>query len=116
VEDLGGRRWRGNTICRSCRSIISARNSGLFYWFAKWSTELRDMTVFSRAAQQARRPLRIQVVGKLIPVEHLDGDINAVTRALETHTVQALKLDGDARFRPLVTPAAPEMAAAHSFR
>ena len=25
---------------------MSARNSGLFYWLAKWSTELRDMTVF----------------------------------------------------------------------
>jgi Putative hemolysin len=25
---------------------MKARNSGLFYWFAKWSTELRDMTVF----------------------------------------------------------------------
>ncbi|MGO7741063.1 GNAT family N-acetyltransferase, partial [Rhizobium johnstonii] len=25
---------------------MTARNSGLFYWLAKWSTELRDMTVF----------------------------------------------------------------------
>jgi hypothetical protein len=52
----------------------------------------------------------------MIPVEHLDGDINDVTRALETHTVEALKLDGDARFQPLVEPSLPEMADAHSFR
>jgi putative hemolysin len=31
---------------------MSARNSGLFYWLSKHSTELRDMTVFPRVAQQ----------------------------------------------------------------
>ena len=25
---------------------VRSRNSGLFYWFANWNTELRDMTVF----------------------------------------------------------------------
>ncbi|WP_112941421.1 MULTISPECIES: GNAT family N-acetyltransferase [unclassified Rhizobium] len=94
---------------------MTARNSGLFYWFAKWSTELRDMTVFHELLN--KRGDRFDfIIGDMIPVEHLDGDINDVTRALETHTVEALKRDGDARFQPLVEPSLPEMADAHSFR
>jgi len=54
------------------------------------------------------------VVGNLIPVEHLDGDINEVTKALEDHTVHALAADGDTQFLPLVPPAEPELVGAHS--
>jgi len=56
------------------------------------------------------------VVGNLIPVEHLDGDINEVTKALEDHTVRALAADGGAQFLPLVPPAERELASAHSIR
>jgi putative hemolysin len=56
------------------------------------------------------------VIGQMIPVEQLEGDINEVTRAIEAHTVHDLKADGDARFQPVVAPAEPEMAEAHSFR
>jgi putative hemolysin len=92
---------------------MTARNSGLFYWFAKWSTELRDMTVFHELLN--KRGDRFDfVVGNLIPVEHLDGDINEVTKALEDHTVHALAADGDTQFLPLVPPAEPELVGAHS--
>lgn len=92
---------------------MTARNSGLFYWFAKWSTELRDMTVFHELLN--KRGDRFDfVVGNLIPVEHLDGDINEVTKALEDHTVHALAADGDTQFLPLVSPAEPELVGAHS--
>ncbi|CDM59543.1 MULTISPECIES: GNAT family N-acetyltransferase [Rhizobium] len=92
---------------------MTARNSGLFYWLAKWSTELRDMTVFHELLN--KRGDRFDfVVGNLIPVGNLEGDINEVTKALEDHTVRALDMDDDAQFLPLVPPAEPELASAHS--
>ncbi|MBB3658865.1 putative hemolysin [Rhizobium sp. BK650] len=93
---------------------MTARNSGLFYWFAKWSTELRDMTVFHELLN--KRGDRFDfMVGDLIPVEHLDGDINEVTKALEQHTVAALAFDGNAQFVPVAREPALEPLAAHSF-
>lgn len=84
---------------------MTARNSGLFYWLAKWSTELRDMTVFHELLN--KRGDRFDfVIGNLIPAEHLDGDINDVTKALEKHTVHDMAADGDATFVPVSLPAA----------
>ena len=92
---------------------LTARNSGLFYWFAKWSTELRDMTVFHELLN--KRGDRFDfLVGNLIPVEHLDGDVNEVTKALEKHTVFDLAADGDASFSPLVPPKQDESLVSHS--
>lgn len=76
---------------------MSARNSGLFYWLAKWSTELRDMTVFHELLNK-KGDLFDFTIGNLIQPEALDGDPMAVTRALERHTVVDLALDSDARF------------------
>ncbi|OJF96431.1 GNAT family N-acetyltransferase [Pararhizobium antarcticum] len=76
---------------------MTARNSGLFYWFAKWSTELRDMTVFHELLNK-KGDLFDFTIGNLIPPEALDGDPTAVTRALERHTVHDLARDGDAVF------------------
>jgi len=84
---------------------VTARNSGLFYWLAKWSTELRDMTVFHELLN--KRGDRFDfVIGNLIPAEQLDGDLNEVTKALEKHTVQDMAGDGDATFVPVGLPAA----------
>ncbi|HEX8047673.1 GNAT family N-acetyltransferase [Rhizobium sp.] len=84
---------------------LTARNSGLFYWFAKWSTELRDMTVFHELLN--KRGDRFDfLIGNLIPAEHLDGDVNEVTKALEKHTVFDLARDGDATFAPISAPVA----------
>ncbi|KQV24336.1 acyltransferase [Rhizobium sp. Root1203] len=94
---------------------VTARNSGLFYWFAKWSTELRDMTVFHELLN--KRGDRFDfVIGDLIPAEHLDGDINDVTNALENHTVHDLNANADAQFQPVVQPVEKEPVGAHSFR
>lgn len=84
---------------------MTARNSGLFYWLAKWSTELRDMTVFHELLN--KRGDRFDfVIGDLIPAGHLDGDLNEVTKALEKHTVHDMAADGDASFVPVGLPAA----------
>ena len=76
---------------------MTARNSGLFYWFAKWSTELRDMTVFYELLNK-KGDLFDFTVGELIDPSALEGDLHTVTAALEHHTVHALKADGNARF------------------
>ncbi|TCR89968.1 1-acyl-sn-glycerol-3-phosphate acyltransferase [Rhizobium sp. BK376] len=76
---------------------LTARNSGLFYWLAKWSTELRDMTVFHELLNKRGDRFEFQI-GHLIQPEALDGDVNEVTKALEQHTVFDLAADGNARF------------------
>lgn len=93
---------------------MTARNSGLFYWFAKWSTELRDMTVFYELLNKKGDRFDF-VIGNLIPAEELDGDLNEVTKALERHTVYDMAVDGDSRFVPVSRQLVPEPVAAHSF-
>ncbi len=79
---------------------ITARNSGLFYWFAKWSTELRDMTVFYELLNKKGNRFDF-TVGHMIQPDQLEGDPAEVTRALEQHTVFNLAMDGDSRFAGL---------------
>ena len=78
---------------------MKARNSGLFYWFAKWSTELRDMTVFYELLNKKRDRFDV-TVGQLIQPDQLDGDLAEVTAALEKHAVFELAADGQALFTP----------------
>ncbi|WP_174801502.1 GNAT family N-acetyltransferase [Martelella limonii] len=82
---------------------LKARNSGLFYWFAKWSTELRDMTVFHEFLNKKGDRFDF-TIGKMIMPEELQGDPADVTQALENHTVHALARDPDADF---VLPSVP---------
>jgi putative hemolysin len=76
---------------------MKARNSGLFYWFAKWSTELRDMTVFYELLNK-KGDLFDFTIGEMIQPDALEGDPAEVTKALEHHSVFALAADPDARF------------------
>lgn len=79
---------------------MTARNSGLFYWLAKHSTELRDMTVFHELLNKKGNTFEF-TIGNLIAPEELDGDAGEVTQALERHTVFNLAEDGGALFRPV---------------
>lgn len=76
---------------------VSARNSGLFYWLSKHSTELRDMTVFHELLNKKKQTFRF-TVGEPIPPEALDGDPNEALRALEYHTVHGLAENPDRAF------------------
>jgi len=78
---------------------VSARNSGLFYWLSKHSTELRDMTVFHELLNKKNQTFRF-TVGEPIMPEALDGDPNEVVRALEYHTVHGLADNPDRGFEP----------------
>lgn len=76
---------------------VDARNSWLFYWFANWNTELRDMTVFHELLNKRGKTFRI-TFGRPIPTERLEGDPAAVTTRLQRHCVERLAQDPDAEF------------------
>src|SRR5690606_26780880 len=76
---------------------MRARNSGLFYWLARWSTELRDMTVFYELLNKKKNRFDV-TIGQLIQPGQLDGDLSEVTKALEAHTVAQLASDGSSGF------------------
>ena len=78
---------------------ITARNSGLFYLLSKYSTELRDMTVFHELLNKTGRAFSI-TIGRQIPAAALGGDANEMARRLQAHAVEKLALDADAQFEP----------------
>jgi putative hemolysin len=77
---------------------MSARNSGLFYWLSKWSTELRDMTVFHELLNKKQQTFEF-TIGDLIQPDELDGDPAVVSKAIEQHSVYGLAADPDRPFR-----------------
>jgi putative hemolysin len=76
---------------------MAARNSGLFYWLSKYSTELRDMTVFHEVLNKKSNTFEFNI-GELIAPEALEGDAGEVTKALEHHCLHTLSQNGDAQF------------------
>ena len=78
---------------------VRSRNSGLFYWFANWNTELRDMAVFHELLNKKGKTLQIHF-GPLIPNEHLAGDTTSLTSRLQQHCVHELASDPDQAFQP----------------
>lgn len=77
---------------------VQSRNSGLFYWFASWNTELRDMTVFHELLNKRGKTFRI-TFGPLIPQERFaEGEALDVTKSLQEHVVNRLAADPDAVF------------------
>ncbi len=79
---------------------ISARNSGLFYFLAKHSTELRDMTLFHELLNKKRFSFSI-TIGRPVDAARLAGEPGEVTAMLQRHTVDALKADPQAEFEAL---------------
>jgi putative hemolysin len=77
---------------------VQSRNSGLFYWFANWNTELRDMTVFHELLNKRGKTFRLRF-GKLIPqARFAEGDPAEVTQRLQTHVVERLAEDPNREF------------------
>jgi putative hemolysin len=77
---------------------VRSRNSGLFYWFANWNTELRDMTVFHELLNKQGKTFRI-TVGTLIPPERFaEGEPTEITHRLQAHVVDRLAANPDAEF------------------
>ncbi|MEX3011660.1 GNAT family N-acetyltransferase [Hoeflea sp. TYP-13] len=102
---LNERPWKASAVGLARRHGLpvlpvhmSARNSGLFYWFAKHSTELRDMTVFHEVLNKKSKTFEFNI-GQLIPPEELEGDVTEITKALEHHCVFDLASDPDRKFQ-----------------
>ncbi len=101
---LTERPWQNSVVALARRygfpvvpANMTARNSGLFYLLSRFSTELRDITVFHEFLNKKRQPFSI-VVGRPIPAEALSGDPAAVTARLQHHTVTRLRQDRHAEF------------------
>ncbi len=102
---LNERPWQHSALALARRyqlpvlpAHVSARNSGLFYWFANWNTELRDMTVFHEVLNKKGKPFSVNF-GKMIAPDELEGDLSAVTAQLQAHCALTLASNPDASFR-----------------
>jgi len=80
---------------------VQSRNSGLFYWFANWNTELRDMTVFHELLNKRGKTFRLRFGRPIAQDRFADGDAAEVTERLQRHVVERLAADSDAEFGPL---------------
>ncbi|MDP3897358.1 MAG: 1-acyl-sn-glycerol-3-phosphate acyltransferase [Mesorhizobium sp.] len=78
---------------------ISARNSGLFYFLSKHSTEMRDMTLFHELLNKKGRQFRI-AFGRPIQPDELPADASDATAALHHHVTVDLAASPDAVFSP----------------
>lgn len=104
---LTERPWQGSIVslakrfnCPVVPVNLSARNSGLFYFLARFSTELRDMTLFHELLNKKGRSFHLRI-GKPIDASLLNGDPADVTTQLQKFTVETLKADVDADFEPI---------------
>ncbi|MCV0428926.1 MAG: 1-acyl-sn-glycerol-3-phosphate acyltransferase [Roseibium sp.] len=76
---------------------MGGRNSGLFYFLARVSTELRDMTVFNELLNKQKAKFKVHF-GKPIRPERLDGDLTDLTEQMRVHCAETLATDPDAEF------------------
>ena len=76
---------------------MGGRNSGLFYFLARVSTELRDMTVFNELLNKKHAKFQVNF-GKPIRPERLEGDLTELTDQMRIHCAETLATDPDAEF------------------
>jgi len=76
---------------------MGGRNSGLFYFLARVSTELRDMTVFNELLNKKDAEFRVHF-GRPISPEALEGDLAELTERLRVHCAERLAGEPDAEF------------------
>ncbi len=79
---------------------IAARNSGLFYFLSKYSTEIRDMTLFHELLNKKRQRFVI-TAGRPIGPDMLEGDPADVAAALQDHTAICMAAEPDRVFQPV---------------
>jgi len=108
---LTERPWQNSVVALARRynfpvvpANMSARNSGLFYLLSKYSTELRDITVFHEFLNKTGQSFSI-TIGKPVGVEALAGDALEATTRLQHHTVNVLPHNPDAEFAGAPLPA-----------
>ncbi|MCO5161741.1 MAG: 1-acyl-sn-glycerol-3-phosphate acyltransferase [Mesorhizobium sp.] len=103
---LTERPWQNSVVSLARRynypvipTHISARNSGLFYFLSKHSTEIRDMTLFHELLNKKGQKFAISI-GRPIAPDLLEGDPGEVAAALQEHTAIRMASDPEADFVP----------------
>ncbi|WP_208998407.1 GNAT family N-acetyltransferase [Roseibium aquae] len=76
---------------------MGGRNSGLFYFLARVSTELRDMTVFNELLNKKNARFTVHF-GKPIDPELVSGDLADITERMRVHCAETLAANPDADF------------------
>ncbi|WP_173934211.1 1-acyl-sn-glycerol-3-phosphate acyltransferase [Chelativorans sp. Marseille-P2723] len=104
-DKLTERPWQPSVVALARRYQVpvvpvnmAARNSGLFYLLSRYSTELRDMTLFHELLNKKGRSIHM-IVGRPIASSLLsEGEPAEVAARLQQHTVNALAENPDAEF------------------
>jgi putative hemolysin len=93
---LTERPWRNSVVALARRyevpivpAGITSRNSGLFYFLSRYSTELRDMMLFHELLNKKGKTVQI-TIGRPISPQDLPGDIDEATRWLREFTIAGL--------------------------
>lgn len=93
---LTERPWRNSVVTLARRYAapivpagITSRNSGLFYFLSRYSTELRDIMLFHELLNKKGKTVRI-TIGRPIAPQDLPGDIDEATRWLREFTIAGL--------------------------
>jgi putative hemolysin len=76
---------------------VSGPHSSMFHFFNRFSTELRDVTLFHEFLNKQGRAYRL-IVGRPIPPTALDGDPAEVTLRVKTYVERDLPADPDRPF------------------
>lgn len=76
---------------------VSGPWSTLFHFFNRFSGELRDITLFHELLNKQGRRFAL-TIGRPVPPDQLDGDVEAVTLRLKRHVERALPADPDGPF------------------
>ncbi len=76
---------------------MGGRNSGLFYFLARVSTELRDMTVFNELLNKKQAAFNVHF-GKPVEPAALDGDLDNLTSRMRLHCTETLRHTPEATF------------------
>lgn len=79
---------------------VGGRNSSLYYTFCGLNRELRDITLFRELLNKQGDKFHL-TFGPQIPIEHLEGDPQAVTEKLREYVDTILPNDPDRPFEPV---------------
>jgi len=104
-DKLTERPWQPSVVALARRYEVpvipvnmTARNSGLFYLLSKYSTELRDMTLFHELLNKKGRSFHMTIGKPIAPAMLNGGEPAEVAARLQHHTVKVLAENPDAEF------------------
>jgi putative hemolysin len=104
-DKLTERPWQPSIVALARRYEVpvipvnmTARNSGLFYLLSRYSTELRDMTLFHELLNKKGRGFQMTIGKPIAPAALNGGEPADVAMRLQHHTVTVLADDPDAEF------------------